>query len=235
MNLWASSADGGRKLLLQSVRTVEVEKLMLPYQNLDCKELTAKFNHLQGLDIASYDGLPGILIGLNNVHAPIESKVGTMNEPIAVRGKLGWAVYGPRHDNTTTSSGFLGLHHEVSNEDIYELLKSHYAVEESVVVSPMESVDDKRAREIMRRTTKRIGKRFETGLLWKAEDPRFPNSLPMALGRMKHLERRFEKDADLYENVCHQIEEYQEKGYAHQATEEELANTDPEKTWVFTP
>ncbi|XP_052567268.1 uncharacterized protein LOC120425751 [Culex pipiens pallens] len=233
MNLWASASDGGNKLLLQTVRTVE--KLMLPYQKLDFKTLAKKYQHMKGLEVASYDGQPGLLIGLNNVHAfaPIEAKVGAMNEPIAVRGRLGWTVYGPRQLNAPSSEGFLGVHHEITNEEIHALLKSHYAVEESVVATVLETTDEKRAREIMEQTTRRVGDRFETGLLWKSEDPRFPNSLPMAMGRMKNLERKLEKNPDLRENVCRQIEEYQLKGYAHVATPEELANTDPEKTWYL--
>lgn len=131
------------------------------------------------------------------------------------------------------TGGFFGYHQQVTNEDLHELLKSHYALEESVVVIPQETAEEKRAREILERTTKRVGDRFETGLLWKTEDPRFPDSYPMALRRMKQLEKRLEKNPVLHQNVCKQIDEYQQKGYAHLATAEELANTPSDQAWYL--
>ncbi|XP_065077560.1 uncharacterized protein LOC135700833 [Ochlerotatus camptorhynchus] len=235
MNLWASgvSPDAGEKLLLHSVRTVG--KLMLPRQRLDYQELATQYQHMRGLSIESYDGQPELLIGLNNIHsfAPMEAKVGAPVEPIAVRCKFGWTVYGPRHSATVAAGNYFGYHQAITNEDLHELLKSHYALEESVVMVPQESTEEKRAREILERTTKRVGDRFETGLLWKTDDPKFPVSFPMAVRRMKQLEKRLQKNPELHENVCKQIDEYQEKGYAHLATEDELAGTPPDEVWYL--
>lgn len=55
----------------------------------------------------------------------------------------------------------------------------------------------------------------------------------MALRRLEHLERRLEKTPDLYEIVRQQVVEYQHKGYAHQATTEELAKMDPRRMWYL--
>ncbi|XP_058817638.1 uncharacterized protein LOC131680938 [Topomyia yanbarensis] len=208
---------------------------MLPHQKLDSKEIATQFKHMRGLPIASYDGQPGILIGLYNVHSfvPLEAKIGATAEPIAVKCKLGWTVYGPRQSNTAFDGGYMGYHHEVSNEALHDLLKSHYALEESVVAVAQESAEDKRAREIMERTTKRVGNRFETGLLWRTDDPRFPDSFPMALHRMKQLEKKLERNPELHKNVCRQIEEFQQKGYAHLATAEELIRTETDKVWYL--
>ncbi|XP_065087716.1 uncharacterized protein LOC135709338 [Ochlerotatus camptorhynchus] len=234
MNLWVSAVDADEKLLLKTVRTVE--KLMLPTQALDAKGLLRQYKHMRGLPISSYDGRPEILIGLNNIHsfAPIEAKLGAVIDPIAVRCKLGWTVYGPKQANAVeASSEYLGIHQEVTNEDLHKLLKAHYALEESVVGVPRESAEDERAREILEKTTRRIGDRFETGLLWKTDDPRFPDSYPMALRRLKQLEKKLEKNPELHVNVCKQIDEYQEKGYAHLATPEELVGTEPDKVWYL--
>ncbi|XP_058826810.1 uncharacterized protein LOC131686833 [Topomyia yanbarensis] len=233
MNVWASAVGSKDKVLLHTVRTVE--NLMLPHQKLDSKEIATQFKHMRGLPIASYDGQPGILIGLNNVHSfvPLEAKIGATAEPIAVKCKLGWTVYGPRQSNTAFDGGYMGYHHEVSNEALHDLLKSHYALEESVVAVAQESAEDKRAREIMERTTKRVGNRFETGLLWRTDDPQFPDSFPMALHRMKQLEKKLERNPELHKNVCRQIEEFQQKGYAHLATAEELIRTETDKVWYL--
>ncbi|XP_053699180.1 uncharacterized protein LOC128746160 [Sabethes cyaneus] len=235
MNVWASGVSRGAngKLLLHSVRTVG--KLMLPHHRLDVQDLAAQYPHMRDLPIESYDGQPELLIGLNNIHsfAPIEAKVGAPVEPIAVRCKLGWTVYGPRHSTTVGTGNFIGHHQAITNEDLHELLKSHYALEQSVVEIPQESSEDRRAREILERTTKRIGDRFETGLLFKSDEPRFPDSYPMAVKRMKQLEKRLQKNPELQNNVNKQIDEYQEKGYAHLATVEELSGFSPDEVWYL--
>ncbi|XP_058824875.1 uncharacterized protein LOC131685286 [Topomyia yanbarensis] len=207
MNVWASAVGVGDKMLLRTVRTVG--KLMLPHQKLDAAVLSARYQYMSDLPIASYEGQPELLIGLNNVHAfaPMEVKIGTVADPIAVRCKLGWTVYGPNQASHTTERGYVCLHHDVTNEDIHGLLKSHYALEESVVATAQESAEDKKAMEIMERTTKRIGERFQTGLLWKENNQRFPESIQMALRRNLQLERKLMKNPELYTKVRMQTDE----------------------------
>ncbi|XP_058838037.1 uncharacterized protein LOC131693851 [Topomyia yanbarensis] len=235
LNLWTSgiSACSDGKMLLHTVHTVG--KLMLPHQRLNSEELAAQYEHMRGLPIESYNGHPQLLIGANNIDsfAPIEAKVGTQMDPIAVRTNLAWTVYGPRQSTTASAAIYLGYHHRISNDDLHELLKSHYALEESVIAILQETGEEKRAREILERTTRRVGDRFETGLLWKVDDPRFPDSYPMALRRMKQLESRLVKNPKLQENVCRQIAEYQQKGYAHIATAEELIDTASYQVWYL--
>ncbi|XP_053691538.1 uncharacterized protein LOC128740053 [Sabethes cyaneus] len=167
LSLRASAVGSSDKILLRTVRTVG--QLMLPRQKLDVGDLATQYPYMRGLPIASYDGHPEILIGLNNIHsfAPLEVRMGSTVEPIAVRCRLGWTAYGPKL--LDPAGGYVFFHQQISNEDIHDLLKQHYALEESVVAKTAESAEDKRAREIMERTTKRVGERFETGLLWKSD------------------------------------------------------------------
>ncbi|XP_058817455.1 uncharacterized protein LOC131680761 [Topomyia yanbarensis] len=233
MNLWISARGSGNKIKLQMVRTVD--ELTLPHQELKAAELSAQYKFLKKLPIYSYEmQRPGILIGLNNIDtfAPIESRMGRPGEPIAVRSKLGWTVYGPKVD-TLPVEPLVGFHERVTNEDLHSLLKTYYAVEESNVTVLQESKEDRRARDILERTTKRVGEHFETGLLWKCDDPQFPDSYPMAMRRLKHLEQKLAKSPKLYENVCKQVQEYQIKGYAHLASEDELSGTDNPKVWYL--
>ncbi|XP_062703659.1 uncharacterized protein LOC134286105 [Aedes albopictus] len=234
VSVWSSAIDSEERLLLNDVYTVE--SLRLPVQSLDAAAMSKQYRHLQNLPITSYrEARPGMLIGLNNLHsfAPIEAKWGAPGEPIAVRCKLGWTVYGPRKGPVSSTKAVLGFHEGISNENLHDLIKTHYALDESVVTVKMESRDDERALSIMRTTTKRIGNRFETGLLWKTDHVKFPNSYEMAVRRLLHLERKLEKDPELYENVRKQVEEYQQKGYAHLVTEEEISRTDPEQVWYL--
>lgn len=233
MNLWISAFGKEEKFPLQAAQTVE--KLLLPKQTLDVTTLTNKYSHLRNLPIHSYsEQRPGLLIGLNNLHtiAPMEVKVRKIGEPIGVRSKLGWSIYGPTSGETVCEE-VVNHHHGISNVDLYNLMKEHYSLEESAVKVVQETKDEKRAREILERTTVRVGDRFETGLLWRTDDCTFPDSLPMARRRLKQLEQRLQKFPELHERIREQIEDYQRKGYAHVATPNELAKMDPEKRWYL--
>ncbi|XP_065080970.1 uncharacterized protein LOC135703620 [Ochlerotatus camptorhynchus] len=216
-----------------------VESLKLPQQTVAMSEVINEHPHLRGIPVSDFRrGVPQILIGLKDIHlyAPIESRIGRPDEPIAVKSKLGWTIYGPTHASHP-ETGIVG-HHScdiVSNEDLHDLLRSHYALDESMISVALlpESSDDKRAKEILNSTTVRIGNRFETGLLWSEDDPRFPDSYPMAVKRFRCLERRLVKDSNLYDKVRELIADYTKKGYIHVASKSELAEFQPDKVWYL--
>ncbi|XP_065083280.1 uncharacterized protein LOC135705459 [Ochlerotatus camptorhynchus] len=115
------------------------------------------------------------------------------------------------------------------------MIRNQYVLDETAAASyaPPEPIEEKRAREILQATTKRVGNRFETGLLWREDERRFPDSYPMAVRRMRALERKLGKDPALKQKVCQQIEDYQTKGYAHKITAEELADTPSSVVWYL--
>ncbi|XP_062541066.1 uncharacterized protein LOC134209104 [Armigeres subalbatus] len=234
ISLKISAVGGTQQLLMNEVCTVG--ELALPEQSLDAREMVHRYEHLRGLPVTSYRrNRPRILIGLNNIHtmAPIDARLGEPGEPIAVKSPLGWTIYGPRRGAKSSDAHMVGYHDEISNEQIHDLIKRQYALEESVICRLKESAEDRKARDILETTTVRVGERFETGLLWKSDNPQFPDSYPMALRRCKQLDNRLNKNPTLRETVRRQIMEYQEKGYAHQATTEELNNANPSKVWYI--
>lgn len=112
-------------------------------------------------------------------------------------------------------------------------MKQFFAVEEVSVTNPNQSLsqDEQRAWDLLQSTTKRVGSRFETGLLWKQDDIELPDSYPLVLRRLRCLEKRMERNPQLKESIHQKIEEYLDKGYAYKADMEELLHTDPRKIW----
>ncbi|XP_062535635.1 uncharacterized protein LOC134204849 [Armigeres subalbatus] len=119
IRLCVSNTNSGTnaKMLLHTVHTVE--KLKLPHQKLDYKELAAQYKHLRGLHIESYNGQPQLLIGANNIHTfvPTDARAGELLEPIAVRTNLGWTIYGPKQSIRATAGHYLG-HHQLENDKV---------------------------------------------------------------------------------------------------------------------
>ncbi|XP_062537760.1 uncharacterized protein LOC134206081 [Armigeres subalbatus] len=235
VSLSISAKGSAQRFIIKSAHTVD--SLKLPRHTIDVSEVVKQYAHLRGLPIADVQhAAPQILIGLKDIllYAPLESRIGRPEEPIAVRSKLGWSVYGPT-GSENANNGIVGYHScsLVSNQELHDLLKSHYTLEESGISIALlpEPKEDRRAKEILKKTTRRIGHRFETGLLWKDDNTEFPDSYPMAVKRLSCLEKRLMKDPELYARVRIMIADLLAKGYAHEATETELIALDCSKVW----
>ena len=96
------------------------------------------------------------------------------------------------------------------------------------------SIEDKRALAVMEQRTK-ISEgedAYESGLLWREEDPSLPNNYDMAVRRLESLEKRFKNDPEIKERYAKSIEDDIEKGYVKKLSEEEVY-TDSKVTWYL--
>ncbi|XP_062716211.1 uncharacterized protein LOC134291877 [Aedes albopictus] len=224
---------------LCEVRTVSC--LVLPTQSMKYSELCVRYPHLRGLPLKDYESIqPKLLIGLDNLRlvVPLKVREGGPTDPIAAKCRLGWSIYGCAKD-TSTPRAVVHFHAAApadSDRQLNDQLRDYFALEDSGICEKrelLESNEEKRAREILQQTTRRTKQGFETGLLWRNDDPDFPDSYPMAVRRLKALERKLAKDPWLQERVCEQISEYLQKGYAHKATPSELTNADRKRVWFL--
>ncbi|XP_058449077.1 uncharacterized protein LOC131429043 [Malaya genurostris] len=226
-----------KKFVLSDVRTVK--DLGLPTQTLRYDELVKLYPYLAGLLIPDYrDAVPKILIGNDNAHLSVTLKrrERQVDEPIATKTRLGWAIHGPILTMGNERCFNMHLCKCVREEDdLHELVKQYFSLENMGVSIPqsIDTEENQRAKQILQSTTQRVGFRFEIGLLWKFDEFEFPDSYFMAVRRLECLERRIKADADIGGSVLRQIEEYKGKGYIQKATEEELAASDPRKVWYL--
>lgn len=154
--------------------------------------------------------------------------------PIAAKTRLGWVVYGRQ----ARSVGARLLHcaaADTSDDRVEKIVREFYSTENfgvRLAERRIESDEDTRARAILESTTVRIGNRFQTGLLWRADDTSLPDSYAMALQRLKQVESKMRRDqmyADLY---TRQIADYVSKGYARVLTADEAAVRNG-RTWYL--
>ncbi|XP_055589164.1 uncharacterized protein LOC129741453 [Uranotaenia lowii] len=219
---------------LNNVRTVD--NLFLPKQTLDYASMKTKYPHLRGLPVNGYShATPSMIIGIEHTTLLTSLKVreGHPNDPVATKTRLGWCIFGKQLAGTQ-SIEMVHVHSETTSCDheLHKLVGQLLKFEECNTVGHVPE-DDKRALAILEKATRRVEGRFETGLLFKYPDQRFPNSFPMANRRLLSLESRLAKNPFLDRKVREQIKEYLQKGYAHKATAKELRETDPEKTWYL--
>ncbi|XP_062715911.1 uncharacterized protein LOC134291768 [Aedes albopictus] len=240
IRLEISGRGSPKRHVLKSAHTVE--KLCLPKQTLQFKQLSEQFPYLRGLPIEGYsNATPTVLIGVDNAHLKIPLKIreGQIGQPVATKTRLGWTVYGeiPGEAPSKEHCQYHMCEAKRSPDDeLHDLVKEFFSVENvGVAVTPvLKGSDEIRSRKILEDTTVRLPSgRFQTGLLWKYDHIEFPDSKPMAVHRLKSLERRLLRNPELFENLKQQIVEYVKKGYAHKITQEEIANSDPERTWYL--
>ncbi|XP_062713779.1 uncharacterized protein LOC134290623 [Aedes albopictus] len=230
-----------KRFSLSDVRTVG--NLKIRPQTLRASELQERYPHLAGIPLESYRNIsPGLLIGLDNAalgHVT-KSREGNLNEPIAVKTRLGWTVYGCCSTDTkrihhVNHHSVEACHCNASDEDLHLAMKQYFALDSLGVTIPSKqlmSSEDQRARTLLQTLTIPKEGRYECGLLWKYDNVRLPDSKQMALNRWKCLDRRLMKDSSLAEVLRLKIGEYIAKGYISKLSTEELMIPRP-RVWYL--
>ncbi|XP_055643274.1 uncharacterized protein LOC129779676 [Toxorhynchites rutilus septentrionalis] len=131
LQLEISGTSSNKRFLLNGVHTVS--SLDLPHQTIDFREMQAKFPHLKGLPVSSYeDAVPGLLIGLDNTRmkTPLKLREGKGDEPVAAKTRLGWTLYG-RSGNANADLFHQVMHvcNRPTNNELHEMVKNFFTVE----------------------------------------------------------------------------------------------------------
>ncbi|XP_062714070.1 uncharacterized protein LOC134290872 [Aedes albopictus] len=220
-----------------------VSQLVLPSQSLKYGDLAKRFPHLRGLPLEDYELVqPKLLIGLDNLRlcVPLKLREGGPRDPIGAKCRLGWSIYGciPGQPFRTAIVSFHVGAVSDADRELNEQLRDYFTLENvgvSGTSSIPESEEEKRAQKLLTDTTRRVpvGSGYETGLLWRTDNPSFPDSYPMAVRRLEALERKLVSKPELERRVREQIVEYVHKGYAHKASLSELTSVDAERVWYL--
>lgn len=222
-----SSIHSGHRNRLKKLHTVE--SLQLPAQTMNIDDLSQHYRHLSNLPIDSYENVrPRILLGMDNAFLdhPIEAREGGENQPVAALTRLGWVVYGPCSVEENSKKN----HHQEFNyhicqcDTMFAEMKQYFMLDSLGIQTPSKplmSKDDERAMELLRSQTVREGNRYRTGLLWKFDEVKLPDSRAMALNRLRCLEKRMIREPELATALQAKIEDYEQKGYIRKLTDEE--------------
>ncbi|XP_075150621.1 uncharacterized protein LOC142224719 [Haematobia irritans] len=209
--------SGTAKYSLRNLHTVK--SLNLPQQSF----FKSHHPELSTLPINDYMNVtPMLLLGLDNAILGVPSTVQQAGCLIAMQCKLGWLTYGTIGNDSDQP---IVLH--IREDDLSNIVQEFLATENFGVnpsLPPLLSVEEQIAKDILEKTTKRIGNRFETGLLWKSFPPKMPPSYEMAYKRLEATERKMSHDVHYAERYKNEIRKYIEKGYAQELSSEEVSN-----------
>ncbi|XP_062704081.1 uncharacterized protein LOC134286482 [Aedes albopictus] len=236
----AAKHNGSNKYTMHGVRTVA--ELLLPSQTLNFEELSGMYPHLKGLPITSYqDVRPRILIGMKDQYLSLvqKSREGMIHQPIAVKTRLGWTICGGANCENPASLVHSVFHvctcTSPSDQDLHKMMKDYFAVDSLGVAQSktrLLSTEEERAQSLLETRTVLKENRYETGLLWRDDNIRLPDSFSMAFRRLQCLRKRMDKDLQLSDELHNKIVDLLEKGYARKLTDDELSQSFP-RTWYL--
>lgn len=198
IDIGVSSTTENKILKIKGARTIN--SLQLPSQNLIENEIK-KYKHLSELDFKFYkDATPKLLIGQDHWHiiTPQDLRTSTISKPVASLTALGWVVHGNltatthRKMNATMVTIDEKTHcryeQETRERELNSLIKQNFDIEALGVTSnDKQNPLNKRVEQLLLENTRRIGKRWETGHLWKEENMKMPCNKKYAFQRLKSI------------------------------------------------
>ncbi|XP_043862794.1 uncharacterized protein LOC120457848 isoform X2 [Drosophila santomea] len=204
-----------------------VSNLSLPMQTLSRRDVQGVHRDAR-LPMKPYSNVaPKLLIGLDHGHLglPFRTRRFAREGPYAAATELGWVVFGPVSGQPTTPSPRSCLL-AVSVDDAMEKMVEDYFDMENFGVKhapPVAASDDVRAQRILEDTTVKVGRRYQTGLLWKDDHVVLPQSYEMAYRRLVNVEKKMKRNKPLAQEYDRIIKDYVSKGYARRLQPEEVA------------
>ena len=154
-------------------------------------------------------------------HLHLEYRHGNLGEPIGIKTKLRWVLFGGKDRHKHAIINKLSAS---PPETLTNLVEKFWEVESYSTESPLHpkllSKDEKRALEILEQTTPKKQGKYEVGILWKDNDLSLPNNRALAIARMINMERKFKRDPKFQEMYTATINNYIKQGHAIKVTSE---------------
>ena len=227
-----------QKFHVSGARTTPVLNVSGPAVNWPSTK--QQWPHLSDLELPSTDSSPVvILLGSDalDLIVPRAVREGPAGAPWAVLTRLGWVATGklPREYADGGSDGQVNHIKLMENQDLHDEVTKWWKTEAfgtKYTEAPRRSKQDEAALEILSRTTKRAGERYETGLLWKSPDVKLHVNVSSAMSRLHSTERKLDRDSKLAEAYCVTVNDYISRGYARKLSPEEIT-ADHERQWYL--
>ncbi len=184
-----------------------VPTLKLRNDDIDLKRVVKDCPHLAGLKVPARKSVDvEVLIGSCDMTPQeiLEIRKDPLNEraPRGLRTAFGWYIAGPISPsaiNTQLHCNSLSLSFS-ADQDLADAINRFLLIETyeaRIGVKAPVGKEELRAIKILNDTTKFVGGRYESGLLWKSDEQNLPDNSGSVLNRFFKLERRLVADKNL--------------------------------------
>ena len=177
------------------------EKLKLGDQIVELQELKDRYPHLRNFPNQSYN-LNDFQVILGQDCYDIRHPFGIKKSEVraaqwAVKSKIGLVLSGPltaKQAATLATTATSNADDKLANQLSKWWYVESYASNCDVTGH---SKEKQRAIKMLEQTTRLNGEIYEVGLLWREDEVKLPNNFYSAMGQLKSLERRLQKDETL--------------------------------------
>ncbi|XP_044573992.1 uncharacterized protein LOC123258181 [Drosophila ananassae] len=177
-----------------------------------------------------------LLIGLDHGHLglPLKTRRFASEGPYAAGTELGWVVFGPVEGRRDTLSPRSCLLATSLDDNVERIVEDYFEIENfGVKAAPAAAAsDDVRAQKILEDTTVRVGRRYQTGLLWKTDNVVLPRSYDMAYNRLVNIEKKIKRDGQFAQEYSRIVNDYVDKGYARRLERQEF-DSESDRIWYL--
>ena len=221
---------------LTTVQFYVHEKLKLRNQIVDLQGLKGRYPHLKNLPKSE---LPFKRSSSNPWtrllrHHPLEfKKSGNKTAPWAVKSEKRWTLSGPLPVKQVATLATTET--SVSEDKLASQLSKCWDIESYASNCDVtgHSTDEHRAIKTLEQTTRFTGERYEVGLLWREDEVKLPNNFYSAMGQLKSLERRLQKDDILRKRYQETSDTDVKAGYVRKVQQIELNETKDMLQWYL--
>ena len=230
------------------VKAYTTPELNIRTRRSEWKADPERWSYLNGIHCPDVnDSQVTVLIGMNVVAAHLQletrSPPAGQDGPHAIRTQLGWCLIGPisskperRVQFPTAESPAPQFNYCTADNILQDLVHQSMKLEAMGVKyenASLLSVEEQRAIDIVERTTRFTGERYEAGLPWKEDDISLPSNREVALRMLLSVEKRNARDPAYAARYNDIMMDSVQGGFAREVSEEELAIQHP-REWYIT-
>ncbi|KAL9984440.1 hypothetical protein ACROYT_G006731 [Oculina patagonica] len=206
-------------------RVWTVDTLRLPQGSPPTKEDAAQWPNLNGVDFPRIQNDKVSLLiecDVPEAHWVCDQRRGRRGQPYAVLTPLGWILLGPLNSSERDcfSVNFVRYDDEMLHRQMESMFRSDF--NEPMITSKVAmSVEDRRALSQMEESAKLVNGHNQLAMPWKCKPVSLPKNRDFALGRLRKLKKRFQRDIHLFEKYKDTINGYVTSGYARRFPRDE--------------
>ena len=185
--------------------------------------------HLRDIKIPTNNYNVTVLIGTDmpQRHLQEDTRIGETNDPIAVKTTLGWVLMGRKNSVNKINANRLVTDENINLDQQLEkfwTIESYgtHSIESSKI---MFNKEERRALDILGKTTVKNGNCYEVGLLWKNEETKLPYNGYLTVNRFKSTENKFNRNPEIATKYRETVNSYIESGYTRKLSKEEADST----------
>ena len=176
------------------------------------------YEHLHGLHFPEVsESCVDLLIGAGavQVHSVVDARVGSRrSQPTAFRTGVGWVLMGPDELMPSNKERYFCLRDSGRlNDKMQQLFEQDFCEKSANNEFPL-SVEDKLFLSKVGGSVTKLNGHYQIALLWRQECVTLPNNRVVAERRLVYLKRKFERDAEFFDQYKEKINELLRNGFA---------------------